>query len=98
MTPLLVAAMLLTCVGAAAVVLVRSPRRQAIVLGIYGLILSVLFVLLGAPDVAMSQLGVGSVLVPLMVLLSLRTTAHTPTRSTSRAERAQPTDDEGRPG
>jgi multisubunit Na+/H+ antiporter MnhB subunit len=34
----------------------------------------VLFVTLQAPDVALSQLGVGAAVVPLMVMLAIRTT------------------------
>jgi uncharacterized MnhB-related membrane protein len=39
--------------------------------GIFGLALAVLFFLFEAPDVALSQIVVASVAVPLMVLLTL---------------------------
>jgi energy-converting hydrogenase B subunit D len=65
------AALLLTAVMATAVVLTRDPARQAIVLSGYGLVLAVLFVVLQAPDVAMSQTGVGTVIVPLIVMLAI---------------------------
>jgi uncharacterized MnhB-related membrane protein len=40
---------------------------------VYGVLLSVLFLALAAPDVALSQVAVGSAVVPLMVLLAVRT-------------------------
>jgi energy-converting hydrogenase B subunit D len=53
------------------VVLTRNPHRQVLSLSFYGLILAVLFFALQAPDVALSQLVIGAVVLPLMVLLSL---------------------------
>ncbi|TDD96736.1 DUF4040 domain-containing protein [Actinomadura rubrisoli] len=61
---------------ATAVVLTRDPARQAIVLSGYGLTLGLLFLILQAPDVAMSQIGVGTVVVPLIVILALHATRH----------------------
>jgi uncharacterized MnhB-related membrane protein len=57
--------------GATAVVLTRNPLRQAIVLSVYGLSLAVLFMALQAPDVSLSELTVGSVVLPLLLLLTL---------------------------
>ncbi|MFB7243891.1 hypothetical protein CW362_11370 [Streptomyces populi] len=57
---------------ATAAVLVRDPARQALVLSVLGLALAVLFTVLQAPDVALSQLAVGSALTPLLILLSVR--------------------------
>jgi energy-converting hydrogenase B subunit D len=57
--------------GGTAVVLTRDPRRQAIVLSVYGLILTIFFLLLQAPDVALSELTVGSAALPLMLLVAL---------------------------
>ena len=72
MTPLLVVAFLLVAAGGTVVVLTREPSRQAVVLSVYGVLLTLLFVLLQAPDVALSQVAVGSAVVPLMVLLAVR--------------------------
>lgn len=72
MSPLLAVAFILVAAGATAVVLTREPRRQALVLSLYGLLLAFLFLLLQAPDVALSQLAVGVVAVPLMLLVTLR--------------------------
>ncbi|MEU3877226.1 MULTISPECIES: hydrogenase subunit MbhD domain-containing protein [Streptomyces] len=69
---LLVLALLLVAVAATAVVLNRDPARQAVVLSLLGLSLALLFTVVQAPDVALSQLGVGSAVTPLMVLLTVR--------------------------
>ncbi len=66
-----VLSLLLVAAAGTAVVLTRDPLPQALVNGIYGLALALLFFVLGAPGVAMSELAVGSVAVPLMVLLTL---------------------------
>ena len=72
MTDLLLAVgLLLVAASATTVVLTREPGRQAIVLSGYGLALTVLFVLVQAPDVAMSQLAVGTAVLPLMVILAI---------------------------
>jgi energy-converting hydrogenase B subunit D len=63
----------LVAVAGTAVVLTAAPDRQAISLSVLGLLLAVLFFLLQAPDVALAQLTVGAAVVPLMVLLALRT-------------------------
>ncbi|HEV7931151.1 MAG TPA: DUF4040 domain-containing protein [Actinomadura sp.] len=68
---LLAVAVGLVVLMATAVVLTREPARQAIVLSAYGIVLGVLFVVLQAPDVAMSQIGVGTVIVPLIVVLAI---------------------------
>jgi energy-converting hydrogenase B subunit D len=70
-TALQVAALLAVAVGGTATVLVRDPVRQALVSGTFGLALAVMFFSVQAPDVALSQIVVASVAVPLMVLLTL---------------------------
>lgn len=55
----------------AAVVLTRDPLRQAFVAGFFGLALATLYLSLQAGDVALSQIVVGAIAVPLLVLLSL---------------------------
>lgn len=62
----------LVLVGAAAVVLTRHPSKQAVVLSCYGLLLTILFVVLQSPDVALSQVAIGTAVVPLIVVLSIR--------------------------
>jgi energy-converting hydrogenase B subunit D len=66
--------LLLVAAGGLAVVAVKDPLRQAAVAGIYGLTLTVLFVVFQAPDVALSMVAVGAVALPLMILLALAKT------------------------
>ena len=53
------------------VVRTREPLSQAIAVSFYGLVLAMLFFLHQAPDVALSQIVVGAVALPLMILLAL---------------------------
>lgn len=66
-----VVALLLVAVGAWAVVAAREPLRQAIVASIYGLVLGVLFFAFQAPDVALSNIVIGAVAVPVIILLAI---------------------------
>jgi energy-converting hydrogenase B subunit D len=54
------------------VVLTPEPLRQALVLGIFGLALTMLFFAFQAPDVALSEIVVSTVGLPVMILLALR--------------------------
>ena len=63
--------LVLVAAGATAVVLTRSPLRQVIMLSMYGLVLALLFLAFQAPDVTLSELTVGSVLLPALLLLTL---------------------------
>jgi uncharacterized MnhB-related membrane protein len=71
LTALDLVAIVLTGVAGTAVVLAREPVRQARVFGLYGLLLTVLFVVLQAPDVALSELVVSTVAFPFILLLAL---------------------------
>jgi energy-converting hydrogenase B subunit D len=53
------------------VVVTRDPLRQAAVAGIFGLALSALFFSVQAPDVALSQIAIGAIVVPVLVLLAM---------------------------
>jgi energy-converting hydrogenase B subunit D len=53
------------------VVATRDPLRQAAVAGIFGLALAALFLSVQAPDVALSQIAIGAIVVPLLVLLAM---------------------------
>lgn len=61
----------LVACGGLGVVLTREPLRQTIVVGLYGLLLALLFFVFQAPDVALSAIVVGTVALPLMILLAL---------------------------
>ncbi|WP_078876417.1 DUF4040 domain-containing protein [Streptomyces sp. 150FB] len=69
---LIVISLVLVAIAATTAVVVRDPSRQALVLSMLGLTLAVLFIVLQAPDVALSQLAVGSALTPLLLLLSVQ--------------------------
>ena len=71
MNPLAAVSLLLVAAGGTAVVLTRDPVRQAIVLSFYGLLLTLLFLVLQAPDVALSELAVGAAALPLILVASL---------------------------
>jgi uncharacterized MnhB-related membrane protein len=73
MTVLLVVALLAVAVAGTVVALTPDPERQAVTLSVFGLLLGTVFVLAAAPDVALSQIAVGTALVPLLVLLTVRT-------------------------
>jgi len=59
-------------VGGGAVVLAPEPLRQTLVLGVFGFALTALFFVFQDPDVALSEIVVSAVGVPVMVLLALR--------------------------
>jgi energy-converting hydrogenase B subunit D len=63
--------LLLVAVAGAGVVRTRDPLQQSIAVSFYGLALALLFFLHQAPDVALSQIVVGAVALPLMILLAL---------------------------
>ena len=60
-----------TAITGTSVALTREPMRQALVLSAYGLVLGVLMVALQAPDVALAQIGIGTAIVPLLVVLTV---------------------------
>lgn len=69
-------ALVFVAVGGTVTALTSDPERQAVTLSLYGLLLTLLFFLLAAPDVALAQLGVGTVVVPLIVMLAVRKIRH----------------------
>ena len=71
MTALQATSLVLVAVGGTLVVMTRSPLRQAMVASYFGILLAILFFTMQAPDVALSEVVVGAVALPLMVLLSL---------------------------
>jgi uncharacterized MnhB-related membrane protein len=60
------------CISGTAVAVVPSPLRQTLLLSFYGFALTVLFFVFQAPDVALSELVVGGVAMPLIILAALR--------------------------
>jgi energy-converting hydrogenase B subunit D len=55
----------------AGIVFTRQPVNQAIVLSFFGLLLAILFLIFQAPDVALSEVVVGTIALPLMILLTM---------------------------
>jgi energy-converting hydrogenase B subunit D len=74
MTALIVILLLLCAATGTGVVLSRSPVRQVLALAVNGLVLALLFMALQAPDVAFSEIAVGTVMTPLLFLAVLAST------------------------
>jgi energy-converting hydrogenase B subunit D len=70
--------LIVAAVVATVVVLAREPKRQVFCYMIYGLVLTLLFAVLQAPDVALSELAVGSVAIPFAILATLVRIEHGP--------------------
>ena len=66
-----IAILVFVVISGTAVVLTRDPRNQVIGLGFYGLVLALMFFIFQAPDVALSQIVIGTVALPLMFMLAL---------------------------
>jgi uncharacterized MnhB-related membrane protein len=90
MTAIQVAALVLVALGGTAVVFTPEPLRQTIVLGVYGVALTALFFSFQAPDVALSELTVSALGLPLIVLAALRKLREQEKRAAAAEE-----DDEG---
>lgn len=71
MDALQVTALVLVAAMATGVVLTRVPSRQVVALSVYGLLLALLFLAFQAPDVTLSELTVGAVALPILLLLAL---------------------------
>ena len=65
------ALLLLVAVSGFALVRTRDVTCQVIALGFYGVVTALVFFFFQAPDVALSQITVGAVALPLMVMLAL---------------------------
>lgn len=63
--------LLLMAISGAAVVTTRDTTRQVITLSFYGILTALVFFFFQAPDVALSQITVGAVALPLMVMLAI---------------------------
>ncbi len=72
MTLLQIVAMAAVAVLGGGVVVATDPLRQTLVLSIFGLALTMTFFVFQAPDVALSEIVVSTVGLPVMILLALR--------------------------
>jgi uncharacterized MnhB-related membrane protein len=74
MEALQITLLILVAAGATAVVLIRRVVHQVLALSVYGVLLAVLFLAFQAPDVTLSELCVGAVVLPIVLLLALAKT------------------------
>jgi len=65
---------LLVAFFGAAVVFSKRPVNQLFIFTTFGMLLALLFFVLHAPDVALSEIAVGTLAVPMMVLVTLMKT------------------------
>jgi len=72
MTMLQIAALTAVALSGGGVAVASDPLRQTLVLGMFGLSLTMLFFVFQAPDVALSEIVVTTVGLPVMILLALR--------------------------
>ena len=71
MEALQITLLVLVAAGATAVVLIRAGVRQVLMLSVYGVLLAVLFLAFQAPDVTLSELTIGAVVLPVVISLTL---------------------------
>ena len=72
MNALQTAALAFVVVAGTGIVLTPEPLRQALVLCVFGFALTILFFVFQAPDVALSELVVSGVGLPVIILAALR--------------------------
>lgn len=71
MNVLIAVALILIGTAGTLVVVIQDPLRQALTVSLFGILLGILFFAVQAPDVALSEIVVGAVALPLMILLAL---------------------------
>jgi energy-converting hydrogenase B subunit D len=71
-TILQIVALAAVAIGGGAVVVAADPLRQTLVLSVFGMALTMLFFVFQDPDVALSEIVVSTVGLPVMILLALR--------------------------
>lgn len=75
MKTLIFGMLLMAGISGLLVVVSRDPKRQVFALAANGVVLTVLFFVLQAPDVALSELAVNTVALPLLFLVTLAAAA-----------------------
>jgi energy-converting hydrogenase B subunit D len=66
-----VTVLVLVAAGATLVVRTRDRVRLVLVMSVYGMLLAILFFVFQAPDVTLSELAVGAIALPLILLLTI---------------------------
>ena len=71
MNTLQIVVLVLVAAGATVVVRTRTRVRQVLALSVYGMLLAILFFVFQAPDVTLSELTVGAIALPIILLLAI---------------------------
>lgn len=71
MNTLQVVVLVLVAAGATVVVRTKTRVRQVLALSVYGMLLAILFFVFQAPDVTLSELTVGAIALPIILLLAI---------------------------
>lgn len=71
MSALQVVVLVLVAAGAFAVVRTTDRTKLVLMLSAYGMLLAILFFVFQAPDVALSELTVGAIALPIVLLLAI---------------------------
>lgn len=71
MSVLQVVVLVLVAAGAFAVVRTTDRTKLVLMLSAYGMLLAILFFVFQAPDVALSELTVGAIALPIVLLLAI---------------------------
>jgi energy-converting hydrogenase B subunit D len=66
-----IAVLVLVCIAAPGVVLANTTLRRLMAFSLFGITLTLLFFVYRAPDVALSEIAVGTLAVPFMVLVTM---------------------------
>jgi uncharacterized MnhB-related membrane protein len=86
-TTLQISALIVVCLTGTAIALTPSPLRQTLLMAIFGFALTALFFAFQAPDVALSELVVAGVALPMILLAALRRLAdQVPAEDTEEAD------------
>lgn len=82
----------LVLIAVSAFVIVRTDdvRNQLLAVSFYGLLLGLMFFIFQAPDVALSQITIGAIALPLLLMLALTRMKH---RESIGAEEKEKPDD-----
>jgi energy-converting hydrogenase B subunit D len=71
MNTLQIVVLVLVAAGATVVVRTRARVRLVLALSVYGMLLALLFFVFQAPDVTLSELTVGAIALPIVLLLAI---------------------------
>lgn len=82
--------LILIAISALAIVRTDNVRNQLLAVSFYGLLLGLMFFIFQAPDVALSQITIGAIALPLMLMLALTRMKHR--ESISAGEKEKPHD------